>query len=75
MEVEPGIYEGVIVYDRSCKPVGDGLTGCDAGIEQSKLGPVNFYYEHDMNEKPCLEPEQQVVFKVENEKTIVQRKR
>ena len=72
--VDPGIYEGEIVYDRSCKPVGDGLTGCDAGIETAELGTVNFYYEHDMQQKPCLTPDQQVVFEVKNERTVVQRK-
>lgn len=72
--VDPGIYEGVIVYDRSCESVGNGLTGCDAGIETQELNVVNFYYEHDMQQKPCLVPEQQVVLKVENEGAVVQRR-
>ncbi len=73
-EADPGTYEGVVVYDRSCEPVGDGLTGCDAGIETQELGTVNFYYEHDMHQKPCLVPDQSVVFEVKNERTVVQRK-
>lgn len=72
--VDSGLYKGTIVYDRSCKSVGDGLTGCDAGIDTSELGTVNFYYEHDMGRKPCLDPEQQVVLEVGEEQATVQRK-
>jgi len=71
--VEPGIYEGKVVYDRSCESVGDGLTGCDGGIDTEELGTVNFYYEHDMQQKPCLTPDQQVVLEVDDEQTVVQR--
>lgn len=71
---DTGLYEGTIVYDRSCQSVGNGLTGCDAGIETSELGTVNFYYEHDMGRKPCLDPEQQVVLEVGEEQATVQRK-
>lgn len=74
LSVDPGIYEGRVVYDRSCNSVGDGLLGCDGGIETEELGTVNFYYEHDMQQKPCLVPEQQVVFEVKDNKTVVQRK-
>lgn len=69
-----GLYEGTIVYDRSCKSVGEGLTGCDAGIETTELGTVNFYYEHDMERKPCLAPDQQVVLDVGQAQATVQRK-
>lgn len=72
--VDPGIYEGVVVYDRSCESVGDGLTGCDGGIEISERGTVNFYYEHDMQQKPCLVPDQQVALQVEDEGAVVQRR-
>jgi len=71
--VEPGIYEGEVVYDRSCESVGDGLTGCDGGIDTEELGTVNFYYEHDMHQKPCLAPDQQVVLEVTDERAVVQR--
>lgn len=72
--VATGLYEGTIEYDRSCKSVGGGLTGCDAGIETSELGTVNFYYEHDMKRKPCLAPEQRVILEVGKEHATVQRK-
>lgn len=72
--IEAGIYEGEITYDESCEPVGDGLTGCDAGIELSDGETVNFYYEHDMDERPCLVPDEQVAVDVNSEATIVQRR-
>lgn len=72
--VTSGLYEGNVVYDRSCGNVGNGLTGCDAGIGTAELGTVNFYYEHDMSRKPCLDPDQQVVLEVNDETAIVQRK-
>lgn len=74
VSVAAGRYEGNIVYDRSCGNVGNGLTGCDAGIETAELGTVNFYYEHDMSRKPCLDPDQRVVLEVDDETAIVQRK-
>ncbi|AWB27605.1 hypothetical protein [Halococcoides cellulosivorans] len=72
--VEHGIYEGKVVYDRSCESVGDGLTGCDAGIETADLGDINFYYEHDMQQKPCLTPDQQVALDVDDDGAVVQRR-
>lgn len=74
-DIETGVYEGEITYDESCDPVGDGLTGCDAGIELAEVGTVNFYYEHDMDKRPCLVPDEHVAVEVQSEETIVQRRR
>lgn len=74
-DVAAGTYEGTIVYDRSCYPVGDGRTECDAGIALQSFGTVNFSYEHDMEQTPCLVPYQEVVLSVNEAGAIVRRKR
>ncbi|KXB00710.1 hypothetical protein AKJ41_03800 [candidate division MSBL1 archaeon SCGC-AAA259O05] len=51
-----GVYPGEVAYDRNCRDVGGGLTGCNAGIRTQEFGLVDFYYEHDMDAKPCLAP-------------------
>lgn len=53
MNLEPQIFEGTGVYDRSCNMIGGGLTNCDAGIQTEK-GLLNFNYKHNMNIQPCI---------------------
>ena len=53
-DLEPGIYDGTGVYDRSCNPVENGLTQCDAGIQTEK-GLLNFNYKHFMHSQPCID--------------------
>ena len=54
MNLEPMTLSGEGVYDRSCNPVENGLTNCDAGIQTEK-GLLNFNYKHDMNMQACLD--------------------
>ena len=54
LELEPMILEGVGVYDRSCNPVENGLSQCDAGIQTEK-GLLNFNYKHEMHSQPCID--------------------
>lgn len=67
LELEPGTYRGVGVYDRNCIPVNPanphGKVNCDAGIE-TKFGVLNFHYEHIMSVQPCIMPGQQVTLEV-----------
>ena len=53
-DLEPGIYDGTGVYDKSCNPVENGLTQCDAGIQTEK-GLLNFNYKHFMHSQPCID--------------------
>lgn len=73
-DMAAGTYEGTIVYDKTCAPVGDGLTGCDAGIDLESSGTFNFYYEHDMDKKSCLVPSQAIVLDVNEAGAVVQRR-
>lgn len=41
MNLEPRVFDGIGVYDRSCNPVENGLTQCDAGIK-TEAGLLNF---------------------------------
>ena len=54
IKLEPGVLEGTGVYDRSCNPVENGLTQCDAGIQTEK-GLLNFNYKHEMHSQPCID--------------------
>lgn len=54
IKLEPVVLEGTGVYDRSCNPVENGLTQCDAGI-QTENGLLNFNYKHDMHAQPCID--------------------
>lgn len=60
VDVEPGIIEGEGVYDRNCIPVNPndphGKVSCDAGIDTDEYGVLNFHYEHNMAEEPCIAP-------------------
>lgn len=60
-DVTPVKLEGVGVYDRSCIPVGNGLTDCHGGIKTEKYGVIDFNYQHDMARKPCIKPNDKVV--------------
>lgn len=75
IQVGEGVYAGVVTYDRSCIPIGDGRTACDAGIRTDELGERNFHYEHDMQVKPCLTPPETVLLVVSETDTVVRRKR
>lgn len=55
-QVNPGTYKGMGIYDRSCKMGGNGLTSCDAGITTEEFGTLNFKYTHNMQEQPCIAP-------------------
>lgn len=55
MNLEPGIYEGTGVYDKSCLDAGAGMTECDGGIKTDK-GVLNFHYKHNMAILPCIAP-------------------
>ena len=54
MNLEPALLSGKGVYDRSCFPVENGLTQCDAGI-QTENGLLNFNYKHNMDMQGCLD--------------------
>ena len=54
MNLEPQVLDGTGVYDRSCNPIENSLTQCDAGI-QTERGLLNFNYKHDMNMQACLD--------------------
>ncbi len=74
MDLAPGIYKGIGVYDRSCNPVENGLTQCDAGIQIEK-GLANFNYKHNMNMQGCIDAGQSLTLEIlEGGKAIVTRK-
>ncbi len=54
--VQPGAVQGMGVYDKSCKMAGNGLTACDAGIQTKEYGVLNFQYQHNMQQVPCIAP-------------------
>ena len=54
MELSPQILDGTGVYDRSCNPVENDLTQCDAGI-QTSAGLLNFNYKHNMHMQACID--------------------
>jgi len=54
IQTTPGTVNGVGVYDKTCKDIGNGLTKCDAGIKTKEYGVLNFNYIHDMTTKPCI---------------------
>ncbi len=54
--VTPMTLKGMGVYDRSCVMGADGLTSCDAGIQTEEWGVLNFKYRHNMQQQPCLAP-------------------
>ncbi len=62
--VSPGKYKGMGVYDRSCNMRPDGLTSCDGGITTEEFGVLNFKYTHNMQQQPCLAPNDIVVVTV-----------
>ncbi|GEM_PF-2902178 len=66
-EVSPGTIRGIGVYDRSCVPVDDGLTQCDAGILTEEYDVLNFEYTHDMATEPCLVPNEILTVEITNE--------
>ena len=59
INLEPQTLEGTGVYDRSCNPVENGLTQCDAGIQTEK-GLLNFNYKHDMHAQACIDQGQKL---------------
>ena len=59
LNLEPITLEGKGVYDRSCNPVENGLSQCDAGIQTEK-GLLNFNYKHNMALQPCLDKGQKL---------------
>lgn len=59
MELSPGSYSGTGVYDRTCRPVENGLTQCDGGI-QTEAGLINFEYKHDMHMQQCIDSGQKL---------------
>src|SRR3989338_4191675 len=65
--------EGNGVYDKSCNPVENGLTQCDAGIQTEK-GLLNFNYKHFMHSQPCISEGDKLIVEVsEGGKTKVTR--
>ena len=52
VKVTPGRVVGFTTYDANC--IGDTITQCDAGIDTSEYGELNFHYSHNMATKPCL---------------------
>src|SRR3989338_7122033 len=62
MNLEPSTLEGTGVYDRSCNPIENGLSQCDAGI-QTSAGLLNFNYKHNMGMQACIDQGQ--ILKVE----------
>jgi len=64
MAVQPGTLQGMGVYDRSCKMLGNGLTACDAGIQTEEYGLLNFKYQHNMQQQPCLAPNDLVAVRI-----------
>ena len=74
LNLEPSTLEGTGVYDRSCNPVENGLTQCDAGIQTEK-GLLNFNYKHQMHSQPCIDQGDKLTVEVlENGKARVTRK-
>ncbi len=63
MNLEPEIFDGEGVYDRTCKMIENGLSQCDAGIQTEK-GLLNFNYKHDMNAQRCLDAGQKLKVEV-----------
>ena len=61
--LEPRVLDGIGVYDRSCNPVENGLTQCDAGIKTEE-GLLNFKYKHDMHAQGCLDQGQKLKVEV-----------
>lgn len=53
-KLELGILDGTGVYDRSCNPVENSLSQCDAGIQTEK-GLLNFNYKHNMHMQRCID--------------------
>ena len=73
MDLQPQILDGEGVYDRSCNPVENGLTQCDAGIQTEK-GLLNFNYKHSMHAQACIaEGDKLEVQVLENNKVTVRR--
>ena len=73
MNLEPQILDGEGVYDKSCNPIENGLSQCDAGIQTEK-GLLNFNYKHDMHAQPCLDKGQTLKVEIlEGGKAIVRR--
>lgn len=71
--LQPQVLDGEGVYDRSCNPVEDGLTQCDAGIQTEK-GLLNFNYKHSMHAQACIaEGDKLEVQVLENNKATVRR--
>lgn len=54
MQLSPQTLDGTGVYDRSCNPIENGLTQCDAGI-QTSAGLLNFNYKHNMHMQGCID--------------------
>ncbi len=63
VNLEPKVLDGTGVYDRSCNPVENGLTQCDAGIK-TEAGLLNFNYKHDMHAQGCLDQGQKLKVEV-----------
>ncbi len=64
MAVRLGTVQGMGVYDKSCKMMGNGLTACDAGIQTEEYGLLNFKYQHNMQQQPCLAPNDIVAVRI-----------
>ena len=62
-----GVVRGVGVYDRSCVPVEDGLTQCDAGILTKEYDVLNFNYTHNMATEPCIAPNELLTLEITSE--------
>lgn len=72
VDVEPMIVTGEGVYDRNCVPVDPedqplSVVTCDAGIETDEYGVLNFHYEHDMSEDPCIGPSDHIEVEIHDE--------
>jgi len=71
--LQPQVLEGKGVYDRSCNPIENGLTQCDAGIQTEK-GLLNFNYKHNMHAQACIaEGDRLEVQVLESNKAVVRR--
>lgn len=66
--VKPGTIKGIGLYDRSCKMMSNGLTACDAGIQTEEYGSLNFKYQHNMQQQPCLAPNDIVMVQILDER-------
>ena len=62
MNLSPQTLDGTGVYDRSCNPIENGMSQCDAGI-QTSVGLLNFNYKHNMGMQACIDKGQ--ILKVE----------